>query len=127
VPVLPAAVYPAGFAFWPVPVSTTICRIFPRVAQVSADTARDALMHQSSYHYIGHFARFLKPGAKRVLCAASRTDLEAAAFVNPDGSVAVVVLNRTEAAVAFALRIGEQTVAAELPARSITTAVSRTA
>jgi O-glycosyl hydrolase len=33
----------------------------------------------------------------------------------------VVVLNRTEAAIAFALRIGAQTVAAELPARSIAT------
>jgi glucosylceramidase len=90
-------------------------------APILADTAHDALLHQSSYWYIGHFARFVKPGARRVLCAASRTELEAAAFVNPDGSVAVVVLNRTEAAIEFALRIGAQTVAAELPARSITT------
>jgi glucosylceramidase len=67
---------------------------------------------------------FVKPGAKRVLCAASRTDLEAAAFVNPDASIAVVVLNRTEAAIAFALRIDAQTVAAELPARSIATCLS---
>jgi glucosylceramidase len=90
-------------------------------APILADTAHDALHHQSSYHYIGHFARFVKPGAKRVLCATSRLDLEAAAFVNPDASIAVVVLNRTEAAIPFALRIGVQTVAAELPARSIAT------
>jgi glucosylceramidase len=90
-------------------------------APILADTAHDGLLHQSSYWYIGHLARFVKPGAKRVLCAASRTDLETTAFVNPDGSTAVVMLNRTEAAIAFALRIGEQTVAAELPARSIAT------
>jgi len=45
----------------------------------------------------------------------------AAAFVNPDASIAVVLLNRTEDAVSFALRIGAQTVAVELPARSIAT------
>jgi glucosylceramidase len=93
-------------------------------APILADTAHDALLHQSSYWTIGHFARFIKPGAKRVLCAASRQDLEATAFINPDGSLAVVVLNRTEAAIAFALRIGAQTVAAELPARSIATFVA---
>ena len=94
-------------------------------APILADTGHDALQHQSSYWYIGHFTRFVKPGAKRVLCAASRLDLEAAAFVNPDDSIAVVVLNRTEASIPFALRIGAQTLAAELPARSIATYTTR--
>ena len=88
-------------------------------APILADTAHDRLLHQSSYHYIGHFARFVKPGARRVLCAASLQDLEAAAFVNPDASIAIVVLNRTEATIPFALRLGAGTLAAELPPRSI--------
>ena len=45
------------------------------------------LLHQSSYWYLGHFARFIAPGARRVLCAATREALEATAFANPDGSV----------------------------------------
>jgi glucosylceramidase len=57
-------------------------------APILVDTANDALLHQSSYYYIGHFARFVRPGARRVLCAATRQDLEASAFVNPDGSTA---------------------------------------
>jgi glucosylceramidase len=61
-----------------------------------------------------------------VLCASTRQALEATAFVNPDGSTAVVALNRTESAVAFALRIGGQTMAAELPARSIATYLQNT-
>jgi hypothetical protein len=40
VPVLPAAVYPAGCACWPVPVSTTRCSIFFTFAQVSTVIAR---------------------------------------------------------------------------------------
>ena len=79
-------------------------------APMLADTARGELLHQSSYFYIGHFARFIEPGAQRVLCAATRQELEATAFVNPDGSVAVVVLNRTEAPIRFEL-------AATVPAR----------
>jgi glucosylceramidase len=93
-------------------------------APVLIDTANDLLLHQSSYYYIGHFARFVNPGAQRVLCTASRENLEAAAFVNPDGSVATVVMNRTEAAIRFDLRIGSATAVTELPPRSIATYMS---
>jgi glucosylceramidase len=86
-----------------------------------ADTSSDELLVQSSYHYIGHFARFIKPGARRVLCAATRQDLECTAFVNPDASTAVVVMNRTEAAIRFGLRGLGDKVASTLPARSIAT------
>ena len=80
-----------------------------------------ALRHQSSYFYIGHFARFIEPGARRVLCAGARQDLECTAFVNPDGSVATVVMNRTEQALRFELCIAGRRAVAELPARSIAT------
>jgi glucosylceramidase len=81
-------------------------------------------MLQSSYFYIGHFARFIRPGARRVLCASTRQVLEATAFVNPDGTLAVVVMNRSEAPQAFALRTGSGFHHAELPARSIATYLS---
>jgi glucosylceramidase len=81
-------------------------------------------MHQSSYYYLGHFSRFIKPGAKRVLCAASRKDLESTSFVNPDGSVAVVVMNRTETTIRFLLRLDGADMATELPPRSIATYLS---
>ena len=90
-------------------------------APILIDTAHDALLHQSSYYYLGHFSRFIKPGARRVLCTASRQDLESTAFVNPDGSVAVVVMNRTEAAIRFALRWDGLDATTELPPRSIAT------
>jgi glucosylceramidase len=56
-----------------------------------------------------------------VLCASSRQDLETTAFVNPDGSVAIVVMNRTEATIPFTLRLGTQTGTTTLPARAIAT------
>jgi glucosylceramidase len=92
-------------------------------APILADVAGDALLHQSSYWYIGHFARFILHGARCVLCAASHHDLEVTAFVNPDGSTATVVMNRSETAIGFVLRIAGQDHRAELPSRAIVTFV----
>ena len=93
-------------------------------APILADRARGELMHQSSYWAIGHFARFVRPGAHRVLCAASRQALLCTAFANPDGSVVVVAMNRSDEAQAFALRIGSRQSRAELPARAIATFIA---
>lgn len=90
-----------------------------RSAPILIDTAHDTLGRQSSYYHIGHIARFVKPGARRVLCAATREDLEVAAFVNPDGSTVVVVLNRICEAISFALRISGSIVNSEMPPRSM--------
>lgn len=93
-------------------------------APIILDTEQDALLPQSSYYYLGHFARFIKPGAQRVLCAASLQALETTAFVNPDGTVAVVTMNRTDKVQRFALCINGGRWAAELPPRSIATYLS---
>jgi glucosylceramidase len=90
-------------------------------APIMIDTANNTLLHQSSYYYLGHFSRFVQPGARRVLCAATRQDLETTAFVNPDASIAIIALNRTEQAIAFKLSAAGQYVITELPARSIAT------
>ena len=90
-------------------------------APVMADRAAGTLMHQSSFWYLGHFARFIRPGARRVLCASTRNALEATAFVHPDGSRAVVAMNRQETALPFALRLDGQAYEATLPPRSIAT------
>jgi len=90
-------------------------------APILVDTEQDRFECQSSYHYIGHFSRFVKPGARRILCAASREALEATAFVNPDGGVVVIALNRTAQPLPFALSVGGKSYRAALPARSIAT------
>jgi glucosylceramidase len=93
-------------------------------APLLADTATGLLMHQPSYWALGHFARFAQPGAQRVLCAASREALECTALRNPDGAVAVVALNRTDAPLAFALHVDGVAHVAALPARAIATFVA---
>ncbi len=92
-------------------------------APILAEPEQHTLLHQSAYFYIGHFARFIRPGAQRVLCAATRQALEATAFVNTDGTLAVVAMNRSEQPLRFALHAGAAAYAAELPARAIISCV----
>ena len=91
-------------------------------AAVLADTARGTLMHQSAYWVMGHFARFIRPGARRVLTAAGPA-FDTTAFVNPDGTTAVVASNPHDHALRFALCVGDGRTAVELPPRSIATLV----
>ena len=92
-------------------------------APILADTKNDKVLFQNSYYYIGHFARFVKPGAERILCSTTRDNIEATAFRNPDGTVAVVVLNRTEAPQIFELDIAGKVSPVSNPPRSISTFV----
>jgi glucosylceramidase len=95
-------------------------------APVLADTARGELMHQSAYWVLGHFARFIRPGARRLQIEAS-PGIEATAFAGDDGSTVVVALNRQDEALRFALCIDGRGGSVELPPRSIASGVWGTA
>jgi glucosylceramidase len=90
-------------------------------APIHTDASTDTFTAQSSYYYLGHFARFVKPGARRVLCTSTTQELETTALVNNDGSAAVVVLNRTEQPQRFALCVDGRRTVTSLPPRSIAT------
>jgi glucosylceramidase len=92
-------------------------------APILADTRTGEVLYQSSYYYLGHFSRFIRPGAKRILTTASRDDLEVTACKNPDGSLAAVILNRSESAIPVTLKFNQGEATLESPRRSILTAV----
>jgi glucosylceramidase len=90
-------------------------------APIIVDRGLGEIHYESSYAAIGHFARYIRPGAQRVLCASSRDDLEVTAFDDGAGGLAVVALNRTGACIPFDLRLDGQFAALESPAHSIST------
>jgi glucosylceramidase len=90
-------------------------------APILADAGRATLHFQSSYAALGHFARFMQPGAERVLCAASKQVLEVTAVRNPDGRVAVVVLNRSDAAQGCTLVVDGRWAEVQVPGHGIAT------
>jgi len=97
------------------------------MAPVIGDTVNDRVIYQPSFWYLGHFSRYIRPGARRLLCSSSRDALETTAFVNPDGSLAAVVMNQSEQAQSFWLKVAgtdgrpQQAVPVVAPARSILT------
>lgn len=63
-------------------------------APIIADN--DKLIKELSYYYIGHFSRFVKQGAVRIASSSYSDNIDTIAFENPDGEIAVILLNRTD-------------------------------
>jgi glucosylceramidase len=79
------------------------------------------LVYTPSYAYMGHFTRYIKPGARRVGATTSRSTLDTVAFRNPDGRLAIVVMNRTDGAQRYRLMIDGVETVVDIPARAIQT------
>ncbi|GAC1307099.1 MAG: glycoside hydrolase family 30 protein [Mucilaginibacter sp.] len=92
-------------------------------APVHADTRDGSLIYTNSYYYMGHFSKFIHPGAKRIVSAASRDRLLSTAYINPDGKIAVVVMNKTDQNVDYYLWIKGKAAKTTSPAHSIATLV----
>lgn len=64
-------------------------------APVHGDTRTGQLIYTNAYYYIGHFSKFIKPGAKRIISSSSRSQLLTTAFKNEDGKIVVIVMNQS--------------------------------
>jgi glucosylceramidase len=77
----------------------------------------------NSFYYIGHFSKFVRPGAKRIISSSNRDQLLTTAFVNKDNKLVVIVLNLTDETLPYNLWIkGEAASTTSLP-HSITTLI----
>ncbi len=92
-------------------------------APIHADTRNGSLIYTNSYYYIGHFSKFIRPGATRVESSSNRVQLESTAFINKDGKLAVVVMNRTDKKMPFRLCIAGKAAETESLPHSIATYV----
>lgn len=92
-------------------------------APVHADTKTGELNYTNSYYYIGHFSKFLRPGAKRIASSPSRSQLLSTAFLNADGKVSVVVMNKSDQKISYHLWMDGQAAEVSSLPRSIQTLV----
>ena len=70
-------------------------------APVHADSRSGELTYTPSFHYLGHFSKFVRPGAQRISATSSRSVLQTTAFVQPDGRLSVIVMNETDQSQAY--------------------------
>lgn len=79
------------------------------------------LQKKLSYYYIGHFSRYIKPGAKQLMTSCYTDGVECLAFLNPDGERVVIILNRQDKDFELSLRENGQGVSCVAGAHSIKT------
>lgn len=72
-----------------------------------------------TYHYIGHFSRYILPGAVRIGHSRCDSQVEMTAAKNPDGSIAVIILNQTNEDREYAIRMEGNVIRIKTPARTI--------
>ena len=65
-------------------------------APIHADTRTGNLIYTNEFYYIGHFSKFIQPGAKRITSSTSRSDLLTTSFLNEGGKIATVVMNTSD-------------------------------
>ncbi|MEA5123204.1 glycoside hydrolase family 30 protein [Xanthomonas floridensis] len=92
-------------------------------APVHADTRTGEVIYTPSYWYIGHFSKFIRPGARRVSAASSRSNLATTSFLNTDGSLSTVVMNTSDVGIRYNLYVGDASSELEIPAHAIQTVV----
>ncbi|MCX6121477.1 MAG: glycoside hydrolase family 30 protein [Ignavibacteriales bacterium] len=70
-------------------------------APIHADTKTGQLIYTPSYYYIGHFSKFIRPNAKRVSTASSRSQLLSVSFMNEDGTMATIIMNVSDKPITY--------------------------
>ena len=92
-------------------------------APIHMDTNTGELIYTPSYYYIGHFSKFIRPNAKRVSSAVSRSSLLSTSFLNTDGKMVTVVMNQSSKSVTYNLMIASEKTVVTIPAHGIQTLV----
>lgn len=92
-------------------------------APIHADMNTGELIYTPSYYYIGHFSKFIRPDAKRISTASSRSNLLSTTFKNPDGSLVTIVMNSTTDTIKYNLIVDKEKTIVEIPAHAIQTLV----
>ncbi|MCI4374640.1 hypothetical protein PGIGA_G00008390 [Pangasianodon gigas] len=90
---------------------------------IIVDQSKDVFYKQPTFYSMAHFSKFLWEGSQRIgVSLSEHTSLECSAFIRPDGSVVLIVLNRSDAEVRF--EVWDQTLGflpASTPPHSILT------
>jgi len=95
------------------------------VAPVLADPGTDTVYYTPLFYVMAHFSRFIRPGAYRIGVDLAPEGLMATACKNPDGSIALAVLNQGEEPVGFQVEYGKRFFPVTIPGRAIQTLVIR--
>ena len=81
---------------------------------ITIDSASGALSYSIDFYTLGHFSKFVLPGAQRIY-SANAAGIVSAAFLNPDGSKALVAFNDTTNSQSISVEWGRKGFSYTLP------------
>ena len=93
------------------------------VAPVIVDEEADKVYYTPLYYTMSHFSRWIRPGAVRIGHSQTGDELMLTAVENPDGSIAVVLLNQEEDSKAVQLDLNGKKASFEIQGKAIQTVV----
>jgi len=91
------------------------------VAPVIVDPEQDEVYYTPLYYTMAHFSKYIRPGATRIGHTQSDDELMLTAVQNPDGTIAVVILNQTEEARGIELDLNGQVYAFSIDGSALQT------
>jgi glucosylceramidase len=90
---------------------------------VIVDPDQDEVYFTPLYYTMAHFSRFIRPGAVRIGVDNPDDSLQITAAQNPDGSIAVVVLNEGSEPRNFSLVLGANSTDLQISGQALQTIV----
>ncbi|MDA3851490.1 MAG: glycoside hydrolase family 30 protein [Spirochaetaceae bacterium] len=90
-------------------------------APIIGETIKDQVIFNPSYYYMAHFSKFIKKDARRVALATTSDQLEGTAFINPTGERVVILMNKSDKDISYALHNINKGTYIKMPAHSIHT------
>lgn len=95
-------------------------------APIHGDTGTGNLIYTPTYFYIGHFSKFIRPGAKRISTVSSRSHLLSTSFINEDNSMVNVIMNQSDDAIDYNLYVGsDNAISINIPGHAIQTVITK--
>ena len=92
---------------------------------VTINSSGGQITLNQEYYAIAHFSKFVQPGSIRIASAlpSDLADIGSVAFLNPDGSKAMIVCNYGSSQKTFSVKQGEKNFSYTLPTKSVATLI----
>ena len=90
---------------------------------VTVNSQSGDVTYNVDYYALGHFAKFVRPGATRIGSTSSSSSLNQVAFSNTDGTLAFIAHNTGSASTAVQVVSGSLAMSVTVPANAAVTLV----
>jgi len=93
------------------------------LAPVIVDPEKDEVYFTPMYYTLAHFSKYIRPDAVRIGFKISDKDVMMTAAKNPDGTIAIVILNMNEKIKNLEISLGDRSVKFQINAQAIQTVI----